>query len=121
VTHHIGASTEQAQNAVAEEVVRIVRAFQETGQVLNCVNLCARSPATHQLAVRHEDRVGVLASVLGEISRQGVNVEEMENVIFDGAKAACCFIRLAAEPSAALVRAIEAQAHVLGVGVQRLG
>ena len=37
-THHIGASTEQAQSAVAEEVVRIVRTFLESGQFLNCVN-----------------------------------------------------------------------------------
>ncbi|MCX8011144.1 MAG: 3-phosphoglycerate dehydrogenase, partial [Ignavibacteria bacterium] len=39
VTHHIGASTEQAQNAVAEETVRIIKEFVETGNVLNCVNL----------------------------------------------------------------------------------
>jgi D-3-phosphoglycerate dehydrogenase len=121
VTHHIGASTEQAQNAVAEETVRIVRSFLETGVVPNCVNLCARSPATHQLAVRHEDRVGVLAGVLGEISRHGLNVEEMENVIFDGAQAACCFIRLASEPRSELLLALEKQPHVLGIGVQRLG
>jgi D-3-phosphoglycerate dehydrogenase len=120
VTHHIGASTEQAQNAVAAEVVRIVATFLDTGRVPSCVNLCARSPATHQLAVRHEDRVGVLAGVLGEISRQGVNVEEMENVIFDGAQAACCFLRLASEPARELIAAIEAQPHVLGVGVHRL-
>ncbi len=37
-THHIGASTEQAQLAVAEEAVRIVREFAGSGQVLNCVN-----------------------------------------------------------------------------------
>jgi D-3-phosphoglycerate dehydrogenase len=37
-THHIGASTEQAQLAVAEETVRIVREFKKTGEVLNCVN-----------------------------------------------------------------------------------
>lgn len=37
-THHIGASTEQAQLAVAEEAVRIARHYRETGQVLNCVN-----------------------------------------------------------------------------------
>ncbi len=37
-THHIGASTDQAQLAVAEETVRIVRAFKDNGQVLNCVN-----------------------------------------------------------------------------------
>jgi D-3-phosphoglycerate dehydrogenase / 2-oxoglutarate reductase len=37
-THHIGASTEQAQQAVAEEVVRMIDAYQD-GEVVNCVNL----------------------------------------------------------------------------------
>jgi len=37
-THHIGASTDQAQLAVAEETVRIVREYKHTGRVLNCVN-----------------------------------------------------------------------------------
>jgi len=37
-THHIGASTTQAQNAVAEGVVEIIDAFTR-GSVLNCVNL----------------------------------------------------------------------------------
>jgi D-3-phosphoglycerate dehydrogenase len=37
-THHIGASTEQAQLAVAEETVRIVKTFAETGNILHCVN-----------------------------------------------------------------------------------
>ena len=37
-THHIGASTEQAQTAVAEETVRIVAEFKKGGQVINCVN-----------------------------------------------------------------------------------
>lgn len=37
-THHIGASTEQAQTAVAEETVRIVAEFKKTGKVRNCVN-----------------------------------------------------------------------------------
>jgi D-3-phosphoglycerate dehydrogenase len=37
-THHIGASTEQAQNAIAEEVVRMLDEF-EGGNLLHCVNL----------------------------------------------------------------------------------
>jgi D-3-phosphoglycerate dehydrogenase len=37
-THHIGASTDQAQLAVAEEAVRVVREFKTSGEVLNCVN-----------------------------------------------------------------------------------
>lgn len=37
-THHIGASTEQAQLAVADETVRIITTFKNTGEVLNCVH-----------------------------------------------------------------------------------
>ena len=120
VTHHIGASTEQAQTAVADEVVRIVRAFLEVGRVPNCVNLCPRSPATHQIAVRHEDKVGVLAAVLGCVSRHGLNVEELENIIYDGAQAACCFIRLDGEPGADLLAALDALPSIIGVTAQQL-
>jgi D-3-phosphoglycerate dehydrogenase len=38
VTHHIGASTEQAQNAVAEETINIIKHFVDGGVVDNCVN-----------------------------------------------------------------------------------
>jgi D-3-phosphoglycerate dehydrogenase / 2-oxoglutarate reductase len=37
-THHIGASTDQAQEAIADETVRIVRIFMESGQAPNVVN-----------------------------------------------------------------------------------
>jgi D-3-phosphoglycerate dehydrogenase len=37
-THHCGASTDQAQMAVAMETVRIVKVYQERGTVENCVN-----------------------------------------------------------------------------------
>ena len=37
-THHIGASTDQAQEAVADETVRIVDEFQKTGTPPNAVN-----------------------------------------------------------------------------------
>ena len=66
-THHIGASTDQAQEAIAAETVRIVRAFAETGRVPNVVNLARRTPATHMLVVRHRDRPGVLAHVFGHL------------------------------------------------------
>ncbi len=38
LTHHCGASTDQAQLAVAEETVRIVKVFRDTGRLENCVN-----------------------------------------------------------------------------------
>lgn len=38
-THHIGASTDQAQDAVADETVRIIEEYKNSGKVLNCVNM----------------------------------------------------------------------------------
>jgi D-3-phosphoglycerate dehydrogenase len=106
-THHIGASTEQAQAAIAEETVRIVTTYVTTGQVPNCVNLCARSPAKRLLVVRHLNRPGVLAHILGAISFAGINVEEMENIIFNNAGAACAKIRLDEAPDRATVERIQ--------------
>ena len=93
-THHIGASTDQAQEAIATETVRIVREFKETGKVPNVVNLARRTPATHRLVVRHLDRPGVLASVLDAIKAEHINVQEMENIVFEGAAAAVARINL---------------------------
>jgi D-3-phosphoglycerate dehydrogenase len=98
-THHIGASTEQAQEAIAAETVRIVREFKETGKVLNVINLARHTPATHRLVVRHLDRPGVLASVLDAIKAEQINVQEMENIVFEGATAAVARINLDNAPS----------------------
>ena len=114
-THHIGASTDQAQEAIAAETVRIVRTFKDTGRVPNVVNLARTSPATHMLVVRHRDRPGVLAHVFGEIRAAGLNVQETENVIFDGAAAAVARINLDGAPSRAAVDAVRAHAEVLDV------
>jgi D-3-phosphoglycerate dehydrogenase / 2-oxoglutarate reductase len=107
-THHIGASTDQAQEAIAAETVRIVREYRETGRAPNVVNLVKKSPATHLLIVRHCDRVGVLAAVFDRIKEAGINVQETENVVFDGAKAAVARIHLNQAPSPEILRSIEA-------------
>lgn len=98
-THHIGASTDQAQEAIAAETVRIVREFKETGNVPNVVNLARQTPATHRLVVRHLDRPGVLATVLDAIKSEHINVQEMENIVFEGAEAAVARINLDNAPS----------------------
>jgi D-3-phosphoglycerate dehydrogenase len=97
-THHIGASTDQAQEAIAAETVRIVRTYLQTGKVENVVNVARRPPATHLLVVRHRDRVGVLAHVLGALKSDGISVQGMENIVFEGAEAACARIELDKEP-----------------------
>ncbi len=109
-THHIGASTSQAQSAIAAEVVRVVRSFIDTGTVPNCVNLEAKSPARWQLVVRHYDKVGVLANVLSTLKEQQINVQEMENIIFAGAKAACAKIKVDSKPSDTVLAALRTRA-----------
>jgi len=104
-THHIGASTDQAQEAIAAETVRVIRTFKETGRVPNVVNLARRTPSTHTLVVRHRDRPGVLASVLDTVRQASINVQEMENIIFEGSEAAVARINLeSALPSDVLER-----------------
>ncbi len=107
-THHIGASTEQAQDAIAEEAVRICREFVATGRPPNVVNVEVKAPAKSELVIRHYDKVGVLAQVLGLVRKYGINVADMTNTIFQGSKAAVAVIRIASEPPGDLVREIAA-------------
>jgi len=107
-THHIGASTDQAQEAIAAETVRIVREFKETGKVPNVVNLAQQTPATYRLVVRHLDRPGVLATVLDAIKSEHINVQEMENIVFEGAAAAVARINLDNAPSRGMLDGLRA-------------
>lgn len=120
-THHIGASTEQAQGAIAAETVRVVRTFKETGKPPNVVNLARKTPATCTLVVRHRDRPGVLASVLDAVSAARINVQEMENVIFEGAEAAVARINLETTPAAELLDSIRrTNTDILEISLIRL-
>src|SRR4029453_17171624 len=83
-THHIGGSTDQAQEAIAAETVRVVTTYMTTGKGPNVVNLARTTPATHMLVVRHRDRPGVLAHVFERVRSGGINVQETDNVIFEG-------------------------------------
>jgi len=107
-THHIGASTDQAQEAVAAETVRIIATYKNTGKVPNVVNLAKTTPATHMLVVRHHDRPGVLAHVFDHLRAGNINVQETENVIFEGAQAAVARINLDGPPPETLLTTIRA-------------
>jgi D-3-phosphoglycerate dehydrogenase len=120
-THHIGASTDQAQDAIAAETVRIVRTYAETGRVPNVVNLATRTPATHMLVVRHRDRPGVLAHVFNHLRSGNLNVQETENIVFEGAEAAVARINLDGAPLPDLRERIRSgNADILDLQVVRL-
>jgi D-3-phosphoglycerate dehydrogenase len=113
-THHIGASTAQAQRAVADGVVEIIDAFVR-GEILNCVNLAPTRLGTHTLHVRHFDRVGVLAGVFDILRRRDLNVEQMENRVFEGRNAAVATIDVVGDVGQDLIDTLERLADVIHV------
>jgi D-3-phosphoglycerate dehydrogenase len=118
-THHIGASTAQAQRAIAQGVTDIVDAF-TGGEARHCVNLDPDHLGSIALTVRHLDRVGVLAQVLDVLSTAHLNVQHMVNRVFRGGEAAVAFIDVEGQASEELLATLRAIPHVLGVSVVRL-
>jgi D-3-phosphoglycerate dehydrogenase len=108
-THHIGASTDQAQEAIADETVRIIREYVQTGRVPNVLNVAKKSPATHLLLVHHYDRVGVLSAVFNQLKHVGINVQETENIVFEGAVAAVARIHLDRAPPKGALESMRAE------------
>ena len=121
-THHIGASTDQAQHAIAAEAMGIIEEYQHTGRVRNCVNLRAKTSARYVVVVRHRNRPGVLAHTLNAISLAGVNVAEMENVICEGTESASAQIKLDGPLDAdALATIAQGNEHVFAVTQTQIG
>ena len=116
-SHHIGASTVQAQEAVGSEVCRIAETFKDTGRVENCVNLSDAPNRTATLVVRHLDQVGVLAGVLTTLQSDGISVGKMENLIFQGNEAAVARINLRGRPSSAAMDLMAKQKAILSISL----
>lgn len=119
-TPHIGASTDQASEAISDEVVGIVKSFQETGVALNATNIRRRSPVAKSLVVRHFNRVGVIARVLNDLRISNINVEEMTNIVFEASNAACCTLLLDSPPSAETLYHISSDSDVIEVTLKTL-
>lgn len=119
-THHIGASTDQAEVETGMEAVRIAECFVLGSPVPNCVNLRKAPTEGYALTVRHEDRVGVLAGVFNILKEHGLNVQEMENQIFSGAKAASARVLLDSPVPAAALASLAKVEGVLHVRASEL-
>jgi len=115
VTHHIGASTAQAQNSVAEETVRIIKDYTTSGVIAHWVNRAKISDAKYQLVVKHFDKPGVLAHILDIIRDNKINVEEIENIVFEGGIAACCTMKLMSSVSPDMIKKMNESPDVLSI------
>ena len=114
-TPHVGASTDQAADAIAAETVRIVKLFLETGRPAGTVNLCTESKATHRLVVKCVNHVGVLAGILDRLREEGVSVESIENTVFAGAKVASFSLLLDKCPGQKVADALRGSENILSV------
>ena len=115
-THHVGASTNQAQAAVTDGTIDTVQAYR-AGEPVNCVNLDPVPVRAATLTVRHHDRVGVLASVLQILRKEELNVSNMQNRVFAGSKAAVASIDVGHLPSAEIVDEVQALEDVIYISV----
>jgi len=118
-THHVGASTEQAQAAVADGTIDTINAYRD-GSVANCVNLQATPARAATLTIRHHDRVGVLAAVLAILRGAELNIANMSNQVFSGAKAAVATIDVGRPISDETLAEIKAHENVINVSVTRV-
>ncbi len=115
-THHVGASTAQAQAAVADGTIDAINAYRR-GEVANCVNLEDVPPRAATLTIRHLDRVGVLAAVLDVLRHAHLNISNMQNRVFAGSTAAVATIDVDHAVSDQTVEAIRAIADVIQTSV----
>jgi D-3-phosphoglycerate dehydrogenase len=119
-THHIGASTEQAQQAIADATVAVIEAYAR-GEVVNCVNLATTALGSATLVVRHADRVGALSAVFDVLRSTGINVEQMENRVFAGARAAVATMRVSEAPAEAVLDELRELEPVISVALREEG
>jgi D-3-phosphoglycerate dehydrogenase len=119
-THHIGASTEQAQRAIAAAVVDMLAAY-EHGQIRNCVNIETQPLGSATLVVRHRDEVGVLSDVLAVLRQHDLNVEQMHNTIFAGGRAAVATIHTTGATPTDLAARLNAISRVIHARVRLTG
>ena len=115
VTHHIGASTAQAQDAVAEETINIINHYIHSGVIDHWVNRARLTDAHYQLVVKHFDKPGVLAGVLDLLREGNINIEEIENVIFDGGVAASCTMKLKNAATSDMLKKMSENPNVISV------
>ena len=113
-THHIGASTQQAQDATSAGTVDVIEAYR-AGEPVNCVNVAGTRMGSATITIRHFDRVGVLAAALQVLRRADINVQTMENKVFQGSNAAMAIIDVVGDVTEDVARELTSLDNVIQV------
>lgn len=90
-TCHIGGSTKQASELIANETIRVVQTYIKTGEPLNCVNIDAAPDCDQIISIRHS---GVLPSIIEYLSKNNVQILSLNNKILTGNGSQTCNIRV---------------------------
>ena len=113
-THHIGASTQQAQDATSARTIDVIEAYR-AGDPVNCVNVVQTRVGAVTITIRHFDRVGVLAGALEVLRQADINVQTMENKVFEGSNAAMAVIDVTGGVTVDVTRQLAALDNVIQV------
>ena len=66
--------------------------------------------------------MGVLAFVMDQIRRANINIEEVQNIVFEGAAAASCRLQLDTQPDDKLLDSLRTgNADIIGLEVLKIG
>jgi len=118
-TPHIGASTEESEENCAVMAANQLMDYLESGNIVNSVNFPAvsmpRTPGTWRITFSNDNVSGVLGHVLSVLADHKVNVIDMVNK--SRSELAFNIVDVEHQPSAAVVAAIQATAHVIRVRV----
>jgi len=92
------ADTAEAWGELAHEAVLVVHDFLLHGRVAHSANVAIDGPAAATLIVRHHHKTDALVSVFEELKEEGVQVLDIDNVVFSPSHSACLHLRLGRVP-----------------------
>lgn len=120
-THHCGASTQQAESAIGAEALRVIQKFASTGEIdlANTVNRAKVDKNLNKISVRHLDKVGVLVHVFTVMAANGLNIQELQNIVFAEREACVANIMFSGDFSNAenILKEIKANENILDVSL----
>jgi len=82
---HLGASTPESEDNCAQMAASQLRAFLETGEIRNSVNLPdvqlprIESPDAKRVTILHKNQPGLLNAITGVLSQSGTNIAHLTN------------------------------------------
>ena len=115
-SHHIGASTKQAQDATSNGTIEVIEGYRN-GEVINCVNMATSRIGTASITVRHFDQVGVLAEVFRVLRNAKINVQTVKNNVFLGANSAVAVLDVSGELTPEIYEELRGLEHVIQIQV----